>query len=307
MLRSEPSVMVLMATFNGMPYLAEQVESILNQVDVGVHLVVSDDQSGDGRWEWLVHKASEDPRVLLLPRIEPSGGFAANFYRLLCDAPLAELVAFSDQDDIWRSSKLAHQVAVLRTSDCEGISSNVTAVTARGDRTLIRKSYPQRRLYYLFEAPGPGSTFVFTRRLADTIRERLAAPDGRGRAVQAHDWLTYAVCRARGWRWLIEDTPWVNYRQHETNAFGVNRGLLPALQRFQHLRDGSYRSEILKVAETVGPIATSSERAAITQLYELLLNRSIRSRRQLLTLIPEARRRPRDRWILAAIIAAGLI
>jgi len=74
----EPSVTVLMATFNGMPYLLDQVTSILNQVGVDVHLLVSDDQSSDGTWEWLLGKAADDSRVQLLPRIEPSGGFAAN-------------------------------------------------------------------------------------------------------------------------------------------------------------------------------------------------------------------------------------
>ena len=224
---SVPTVTVLMATYNGVDYLAEQVESILDQVDVNVHLVVSDDRSSDGTWEWLLDRAADDPRILLLPQINPSGGFAANFYRLLCDAPLAELVAFSDQDDVWNPSKLAHQAAVLRAARCDGISSNVTAVAADGARTLIRKSYPQRRLDYLFEAPGPGSTFVFTQRLADMLRGLLTDHNTPAQAVQRHDWLTYAVCRARGWRWLIEDTPWVDYRQHETNALGANRGLRP--------------------------------------------------------------------------------
>jgi rhamnosyltransferase len=304
---SVPTVTVLMATYNGVNYLTEQVESILNQVDVNVHLVVSDDRSSDGTWERLVDWAVDDPRILLLPQINPSGGFAANFYRLLCEAPLVDLVAFSDQDDIWNTSKLAHQAAALRAAGCDGISSNVTAVAANGGRTLIRKSYPQRRLDYLFEAPGPGSTFVFTHRLADTLRALLTDHNTPARAVQRHDWLTYAVCRARGWRWRIEDTPWVDYRQHETNALGANRGLHPALERFQQLRNGTYRSEVLKIAGTVEPIATSSECAAVAHVEKLLHDRSIRSRRQLLAYIPEARRRPRDRCILATLVAAGLI
>ncbi len=307
MTTSAPTVTVLMATYNGAPYLSEQVESILNQDDVNVHIVVSDDQSTDGTWEWLVGKAAEDSHFLLLPRIEPSGGFAANFYRLLCDAPLADLVAFSDQDDIWKPSKLAHQTAILRARSFEAVSSDVTAVAAQGARMLIRKSYPQRRLDYLFEAPGPGSTFVFSRRLADTLRGLLTDHDGAGGAVLRHDWLAYAVCRARGWRWLIEDTPWVDYRQHETNALGVNRGLRPGLERFRQLRNGTYRSEILKITRTVGPIATSSECEVIARVDELLHNGSFRARRQLLAYMPDARRRPRDRWILATLVAAGVI
>lgn len=301
-----PAVTVLMATYNGMPYLPEQVQSILDQEGVDVRLVVSDDESEDGTWEWLTQKAAAGSRLVLLPRIEPSGGFAANFYRLLRDAPLAELVAFSDQDDIWRPGKLAHQVATLQVEDLDGVSSNVTAVTAAGDRLLIRKNYPQRRLDYLFEAPGPGSTFLFTRRLAATIREQLTDTDGPGRTVQAHDWLTYAICRARGWRWHIEETPWVDYRQHDANVLGANRGVRQAVRRFQDLRSGWYRREIVKVTETVAPLAIPTEYALITRVHELLLSRSVASRAQLLTLLTEIRRRPRDRWILGALLAAGL-
>lgn len=40
-------VQVLMSTYNGEKYIKEQIESILNQSDVEVHLVVRDDGSSD--------------------------------------------------------------------------------------------------------------------------------------------------------------------------------------------------------------------------------------------------------------------
>src|SRR5262249_7751871 len=103
------------------------------------------------------------------------------------------------------------------------------------------------------------------------------------------------------------DTPWVDYRQHETNALGANRGFLPALQRFQHLYNGTYRAEILKIAETIGPIAATSEHSAISRVHELLREGGLNSRPKLLGSPPQGRRRPRDRWILGALIAAGVI
>lgn len=71
--RDTPLITVLMATYNGMPFLPDQVTSILDQGGVRVELFVSDDQSADGTWEWLQGKARDDTRIRLLPRVHSSG------------------------------------------------------------------------------------------------------------------------------------------------------------------------------------------------------------------------------------------
>lgn len=43
-----PSVAVLMSTYNGEKYLREQLDSILSQKDVDVHIYIRDDGSTDG-------------------------------------------------------------------------------------------------------------------------------------------------------------------------------------------------------------------------------------------------------------------
>ena len=43
-----PSVAVLMSTYNGEKYLREQIDSILNQSEVDIQLVIRDDGSADG-------------------------------------------------------------------------------------------------------------------------------------------------------------------------------------------------------------------------------------------------------------------
>lgn len=302
-----PAVTVLLATYNGMPFLPEQVASILDQRDVDVELVVSDDQSIDGSWEWLQGLAANETGITLLPRVAPSGGYAANFYRLLRDVDVSrcELIAFSDQDDTWLPGKLAHQAALVRAGVCEAVSSNVTAVAPDGTRILIRKSYPQRRFDYLFEAPGPGSTFLFTRRLAEAVQGVLSECDV-ARSIQSHDWLVYAVCRSLGWQWRIEDMSWVDYRQHSGNALGANLGLRPALRRLAQVRTGWHRYEALKLATVTAAIAAPPARSDLELFRTLLSNRGLRSRRQLLTRVQDMRRRPRDRWLIGILIAAGL-
>ena len=44
----EKTIDILMATYNGEKYLAEQIDSILNQTYKNIRLIISDDASKDG-------------------------------------------------------------------------------------------------------------------------------------------------------------------------------------------------------------------------------------------------------------------
>ncbi|GGM01408.1 glycosyltransferase [Nakamurella endophytica] len=253
-----PRVAVLMATLDGRPWIAEQVDTVLGQQGVQVRLVVSDDGSTDGTWEWLVDRAAADPRVELLSR-HVGSGVAANFHRLLRDVRLAdgELVALADQDDRWLPDKLAAEAATLAAGS-DGVSSDVTAFWPDGRRAPIRKSQPQRRWDYLLESAGPGCTFLLSPRMVDLARAALADRAGPAAAVGLHDWLVYALCRARGWRWTILDRSTVDYRQHAHNHLGANVGLRSAVERLRMIRRGWHREGALLVARAALEVARAA-------------------------------------------------
>ena len=46
-----PKVCVLMSTYNGEKYVKEQIESILNQKNVELTLLIRDDGSSDGTYD----------------------------------------------------------------------------------------------------------------------------------------------------------------------------------------------------------------------------------------------------------------
>ena len=50
-----PTVAVVMSTFNGDKYLAEQIDSILSQEGVNVELYIRDDGSSDGTRDIISH------------------------------------------------------------------------------------------------------------------------------------------------------------------------------------------------------------------------------------------------------------
>ena len=66
--------LVLLAAYNGMKWLEEQVESILNQKDVLVTLLISVDGSSDGSEEWVSTLSENNPNVRYLTHGGSFGG-----------------------------------------------------------------------------------------------------------------------------------------------------------------------------------------------------------------------------------------
>ena len=64
---SSLSVAVLLAAFNGIKWIEEQVESIFNQKDVNIDIYISIDLSNDGTYEWCQELALKNSNVNILP------------------------------------------------------------------------------------------------------------------------------------------------------------------------------------------------------------------------------------------------
>lgn len=300
-------VVVLLASFNGLAWLPSQLKSILNQLEIEVSIFISDDFSQDASLAYLQKYALHEPNVHLLPQITKFGGAGKNFYRLIRDVDISayDYVAYADQDDVWEPDKLISHIRLLNKHAVEGVSSNVLAFWPSGKKKLIHKSQPQRELDYLFESAGPGCTFLMTPWLINTIKGLLNDTHSIAYEVSLHDWLTYAVCRASGRKWLIDSRPSVQYRQHSYNVLGANSGAKAKLARINKMADGWYRGEVLKVAQVCSSISYHPEKKYLNRLLICLSQSGIKSRFGLLSFVSEARRRLFDRLFLAAGILIG--
>lgn len=293
-----------MATHNGMPWLVNQLDSIFSQIDADVELHVSDDASSDETIEYLKQIAQKDSRLILLDS-KSIGSAGKNFYRLIKDVDIVEFdyVAFADQDDLWASDKLIRHIQLARQHGADGVSSNVMAFWPNGGEKLIDKAQPQRELDYLFESAGPGCTFLMTPWLVNKAREQLLDDTSSAKDVALHDWLTYAVCRAHGRKWVIDSVPSVQYRQHQSNVVGANVGLKAKWTRLQKLKQGWYRNEVAKIAQVCNGIAPNNE---TNELLLLLNSKDYFSQLRLLLYVPKARRSLVGRCLLATSIVVGL-
>ncbi len=296
-----PRIAVLMAAFNGKQWLSKQVESILQQVNVDLTLFVSDDGSTDGTLEYLNQIAESDSRVVVLPEVKRMGSAGKNFYRLVSDLDTSgfDYVAFADQDDIWNLDKLSRHVALIKAEIAECVSSNVMAFWPDGTQKLIRKSQRQKLHDFIFEAAGPGCSFLMTPWLVSKLREEIQSPSSPAKHLVMHDWLTYAICRAHKRKWVIDSASSLMYRQHANNVIGANSGIKAIVNRLSKINDGWYRGEVSKICEVAVGINAEPK---LIRLLELLKSNSFKSRISLLLYVGQARRKLIDRIVLALAI-----
>jgi rhamnosyltransferase len=249
-----PKVAVLLAAFNGMQWIEEQLASILEQTGVDVTVYISIDPSTDGTEAWCMEFASLYPSVVVLPPAGSFGGASRNFFRLIRDVSFDEydFVAFADQDDVWDRDKLQRACETLGTKNFDGYSSNVIAFWSNGKTHLIDKAQPQVAWDYLFEAAGPGCTYVLGHTLANELKAAVCADWHDVKEISLHDWYCYAFARSNGFRWYTDPIPSMQYRQHESNQVGANIGINSLLMRYKTIHDGWWFAQVRLIAELVG-------------------------------------------------------
>ncbi|ULQ51461.1 glycosyltransferase family 2 protein [Flavihumibacter fluvii] len=210
-----PLISVVMATYNGERFLAEQIDSILRQTYPTIEIIAIDDGSTDGTLTMLQEYASRFPQLTVV-RNERNLGYVRNFEKGMLLAH-GDLIALSDQDDIWLPEKLSTLYEHL--GNHEIIYSNSELVDESG-LSLHRKMSDIRNqisyddcLMYTVGAWAPGHAMLFRSSL---VQRCLPFP-----TIVTHDfWLGFVAACKGAIKYL--DIPLVKYRQHNANAIGAN-------------------------------------------------------------------------------------
>nr|WP_246350593.1 glycosyltransferase [Sphingobium boeckii] len=302
-----PSVGVILATYNGEKFIEDQINSIISQRDISVFLYVRDDRSSDITLNIIRAFAAAHPgKIILLDNAKDRFGAACeNFLSILLDVPhhKHDYFAFADQDDIWLPYKLKRAVQMLRENEASGYASNLIAFSeARGEAWVIDKAGRQRAYDHLFQSASAGCTYVLDRRAAGLIAEKIERLDGHDWKGMSHDWLCYAICRSHGLRWVIDERPGIRYRQHDQNLFGAMPGVGGMIKRLSLMREGWYRSVLLRNRAFLNP-ENRQEQAILDRVARL----SVTDRLWLASRVGKLRREFKSRLALALAFLLGLI
>jgi rhamnosyltransferase len=129
-----PSVLILLASFNGVRFINEQIQSIINQKNVRLKILISDDCSDNKTILELKRISHSNANIEVIYNDSPSGSSASNFIRLITSARLEsfDYIALCDQDDIWLPFKLERAISIITSKRCCGYSSSVEAFWETG-------------------------------------------------------------------------------------------------------------------------------------------------------------------------------
>lgn len=239
------SCVVLMSTYNGERYVGEQIDSIINQDEVDVYLLIRDDGSSDNTISVLKEKVCKNPNQILL--IEGANvGIHQSFADLMnSNMGDAEFVAFADQDDVWDSNKLSTAITQLLLNKADFYSSASRLVDSNMNDLHATTSNSKLHNYYINSvssvlSPGSqGCTIVVTRSFFDSLREH-GIPSYYG-----HDtWITVVAYYLN--KSIYDADAHMSYRQHNQSWTGNRKNKFAQQRReFKFFIKGMKRYSML--------------------------------------------------------------
>ena len=212
-------VVVVMSTYQGERFIAEQVRSILDQLPPDGRLLVRDDGSTDSTADLIA--AVDDSRLSLTSG--PNLGFARSFFSLLETVPIdATLIMLSDQDDVWLPGRIQRAARLLGSCDGPALYCSRLHLVDEALRPIgLSSPWPRGPSFAnaLAENIVTGCTVALNRAaLALTLRV------GDPALIHFHDWWMYLVISAFG-TVVADPRPTVLYRQHGSNVVGRGAGI----------------------------------------------------------------------------------
>ncbi len=202
----KPLVSVVLCTYNGEKFLAPQIDSILSQDYQPLELIISDDASGDGT-AGVLKRYENTPGVHIFYQ-DKNIGLTKNFAFAAAKAK-GELIAFSDQDDVWMENKIQALVDAIDNSPLvysDSLLVDETGQSMNKKLSDLKKMYTgdDSRGYILYSCVW-GHGMLITREL---LEKSLPMPD----EIHHDIWIAFQAFLNGGIKYL--DEVLTHYRQH---------------------------------------------------------------------------------------------
>lgn len=214
-------VNILMSTYNGQQFLAEQIRSIQEQTYTDWTLLVRDDGSSDKTKEILQEFAIQDSRIRLIDLEEQNNlGVIKSFHRLL-QYEKADYYFFSDQDDVWLPDKLAVSLQEAQSYPTDQplmVYMDLTVVNQ--DLQIMTESMIRSQSHHANTQLVQELTENTVTGGVAMINHSLASLWTKTEDIIMHDWYLALLASALGTLVFI-DKPGELYRQHADNVLGA--------------------------------------------------------------------------------------
>ncbi len=244
------SVAVIMSTYNGSTYLEEQLESILKQEDVEVHLYIRDDGSKQDTISILQkYEYRDNIHIFYEENIGVGNSFMNAMYKI---KEAYDYYSFADQDDIWDKRKLICATKKLENKKFSLYASNQLCINGDGSLLGIRYDCQHinlKPIEILSKNMLAGCTMVFPHALFEELVRKEHRPSEELLKNRIHDvWVAMVACICDGI--YYDKNSYIQYRQHENNVVGAySEGLVYGIkQKIAKLFDSKQRNGRSKLA-----------------------------------------------------------
>ncbi len=215
---------ILLATYNGEKYIREQIDSILNQTHTEFRLLISDDGSTDLTKTILEEYKNKDSRIEIFFQ-ENNLGVVKNFEFLLGKVE-SKYYMFSDQDDIWKETKIEKSLNRIEEgfdlvySDLEVVDENLNVTYS--SYWKLKGIYNKIKKYNNFESLYlnnfiTGCTIISKKELINSFM-----PLPNTSKFVLHDYWISLIISQNGKIAYVEE-PLIKYRQHKNNKVGSKK------------------------------------------------------------------------------------
>ena len=221
-------VTVLLAAYNGVQFLSQQIDSVLRQSFSDFRLILSDDGSCDGSDALLERYAREYPDRITHYRSGNRFGCAqTHFMHLLGQFHDTPYTMFCDQDDIWHPDKIEKTLLKMRSLEADPTVPILIHTDLRVVDGSLRETAPSFcRLsnldgnrtalnHLLIQNVVTGCTVMVNRALA-----ALACRKPIQEKLLMHDWWLAILAAAAGKVGFLPEAT-IDYRQHSSNSVGA--------------------------------------------------------------------------------------
>ncbi|CAM3231208.1 glycosyltransferase family 2 protein [Streptococcus pluranimalium] len=214
-------VNIVMSTYNGEKYLADQIKSIQSQTFKDWQLLIRDDGSIDNTPSIIRDMAKKDDRIHFINDGQSENyGVIKSFYHLV-KYDSADYYFFSDQDDVWLPEKME---VTLKRALTEPSATPLLVYTdlkvVNEDLEVLQESMIKSQSHHantelvqeLTENTVTGGTMMINKALADKwqVYDNLLM----------HDWYLALLAASLGKLVYIDQATQL-YRQHDTNVLGA--------------------------------------------------------------------------------------
>ncbi|NQM30996.1 glycosyltransferase family 2 protein [Streptococcus suis] len=214
-------VNILMSTYNGQQFLAEQIRSIQEQSYTDWTLFIRDDGSSDNTKEILKDFEHQDSRIHIIDSDKSDNlGVIKSFHKLV-NHDRADYYFFSDQDDVWLPNKLELSLKEAQNYPADRpLMVYMDLKVVDQDLEIMTESMVKSQSHHantelvqeLTENTVTGGVAMINHALAEMWQE---TDD-----ILMHDW--YLALLASGFGNLVFiDQPGELYRQHSDNVLGA--------------------------------------------------------------------------------------